>query len=334
MEREFIFSEYKSETFHLRPDGLIGLGGTIIPQTCALLNANIAGSIVNKEPGEGGALTIAILQGKLEARFVRGQWRVRTDIPALLEEFQKLPAPPESLLPSAPSGRPGDVPFPMPEPYPAARPPSPYGMIATLAVLAVIAVGGYYTFEEPINRVADARAARMEARAKETEIRLREAKQKEEYRELEKNVRTAHAAAVESITAVAQASRALADDVLASTKVSLANVTDNPNATPREIDQLLRKDVAFLGAWNQVLNAFVSERRLDEYRGQLQTIDAHDKAGALREADRSAAERLAGALHLSRKSIADAKDNLAIVAEKLASKRLQEKMAQEKRSSP
>lgn len=334
MEHEFIFREIKTEVFHLRPDGLIKLAGNIIPQTSAVTNAQIADVLVDKEPGESGLVTIKAPNGKLEARYTRGQWHVRTDIPALLEEFKKIAPPQQSVLPGAPTGPTRDVQFPMPDPVPTARPPTLYGVIVLVAILLVVAVAGYFTFEEPINRVADAHAARKETRAKESEIRLIEAKAKEDYRVLEKTVRAAHRTATEVIAEVEKKAQGLDAQFSATATVSLANLADQPESTPREIDQLLRRDPAFLQSWNRLLNAYVSARKLAEYRQRLQAIDAHDKAAALQEEDRMEAERMGSAMRRAFDALAEVQDDLAIVQEKLASRRLQEKMSQETRSSP
>lgn len=336
MTKEFTLRGFRTEVFELRDDGLISVGGRILPQSIAFSNIRVGDDgVVEKEAGENGTFRIKSPSGFFEASFRDGQWHVRSDIPEVIKKVEDaIRGGSEGLHSTANATPASPVNFPTPHPSSATPTPTLYGVMVMVVVIMIVLGLGYFTLEDPIGRVMSARAARQEARTNETEIRLLEARAKEEYRVLEKSVRSTRATAMDTIAALERSSKVLAAKVLASTKVSLSVLERNPDETPREIDQLLRKDESFLSAWNRVVNAHVSDTQLNEERARLNSIDAHDKASTLQDTHLLEVEKIVDTLQTSLDRIEGVERDLAIVQEKLASKRLQEKMSQETRSSP
>lgn len=336
MSKEFILQGFRTELFELREDGLISVGGKILPQSIAFSNIRVGeDGMVEKEAGEGGAFRIKSPSGFFEASFRNGQWKVRSDIPEVVKKVEEaMRGVGERTHSAANTATPVPGIFPMSQTRTAARPPTLFGVMCLVVVIAIVLALGYFTFEEPIGRMIEAQRLRTEIRSKEAETRLVEARGKEAYRTLESAVKSVSATASQKLSRLQSASQSLASSIRESTGISLASISRDPEQTPREVDQLLRKDEQFLGAWNDLLNAYTSDEQIGEYRGQLLGVDARIQKTVLEDEDRLRVERITSEVDMRLQAVNNIATSLATVQETLASKRLQEKMSQKARNTP
>lgn len=330
MEQEFFVSEFDFGVLRLRANGLMALAGNVVPQSMSIRNSRFGDLCVDKEAGEGGLLTVIAADGRFEAKYENEKWRLRTDIPAMFEAARTQAA---SKVENAPV--PQRVPLEERVTYPASdsvqarKPLGLAGIITLVVVLAIVAVLGFYTFEEPITRIADAHAARSETRAREAEARLVEVRAAEAYRDLDKKVRATHGAALDAMQRLERNSEGLSARFREATGFSLASLSTRPEDTPQELDAVILKDGAFLRAWNQILNAYATEAELAAYRDQLDKIRQRAEAKGLNEADLPAAQGIVSDLDAKLKALAAVDTSLYHVQETLSSKRLQERISKD-----
>jgi hypothetical protein len=336
MEREFSTTMFDYGGVRLTPDGLINVAGFGFPQTAGISDSTFGDVTVDKEPGDGKPLKLAFPNGYVLARYEKNQWQIKTDIPEVIESAIKQDWGNQAARRNIPIGC-DEYQSPYPVPEPVTMPSSQQRIVTTvvgLLVLIGIIVFGFFFYEEPISRMADAHASLQQMQAADAEARRLQAKQNAEYRALEESIRKAHASATQKLGDLDNASRALSADFQKIVGFSLARLHDHPDDTPREVDESLREDPSFLRAWNQLFNAYLTETKRQIKLATLASIQQKLEARELHDLDRIEIERFLASLDEDGVTLVAQKANLTEVETALAHRRLQNRLSKEERSSP
>lgn len=335
MDNEFSLTHFEWNSINLGPDGLMRVHGFGIPQGATIHDSTFGDITVNKEAGESNELTLSLPQGTIRANYGAGRWRIRTDIKEAIEAAKQaiatVPNPSSQSLPSAREDQ-----FPYPIPGQLEGPLSGLTIRTTVTLLgnAAVLLFCFCLLEEPIIEFAKGFAARHQKAAAVAKVKVSERERDQAYQELEKNVRRVQVETVRKLEELESASRSFSLQFESSLGTSFELIAISPSDTPREIDEAALRDATFLGAWNQMLNAYPTRAKLEQMHLILKNIDNRAKNRILDESDKVQVNKLATAIGDTQKKLQAQHANMEFVRTVIGRERLQSRVNSGERSVP